>query len=333
LDNLRDALRPLKALCGDTLARDFDSACLEAIQAELVRGGGLCRTTINARVNRIRRAFRWAVRKRLVPVEVIQSIATVPGLQWGRTTAPEPEEVLPVAVEHVEATLPCMPRPVGAMVRLQLLTACRAGEVMVVRGIDLNTSGLVWTYRPHKHKNQHRGQQRVIYLGPQAQEVIKPFLKTDLQAYLFSPRDWVEELHAGRAAARKTKPTPSELKRRQRRQRRQARRHAARYDRRGYRQAVVRACDKADALALKKLAEELARAGKTPEEIEQELEGKRLVPRWSPLQLRHSAATAIRARYGVEAAKVILGHTKVETTQIYAERDLGKAQEIMAEIG
>ena len=57
------------------------------------------------------------------------------------------------------------------------------------------------------------------------------------------------------------------------------------------------------------------------------------VPHWSPLQLRHTAATAIRAKYGVEAAKVILGHTKVETTQIYAERDLGKAREIMAEIG
>jgi len=57
------------------------------------------------------------------------------------------------------------------------------------------------------------------------------------------------------------------------------------------------------------------------------------VPHWSPLQLRHAAATAIRARYGVEAAKVVLGHTKVETTQIYAERDLGKAQQIMAEIG
>src|SRR5262245_55344440 len=72
LDNLRDALRLLKALYGPTAVRDFDSACLEAIQGELVRGGRLCRTTINARVNRIRRVFRWGVRKRLVPVEVIQ---------------------------------------------------------------------------------------------------------------------------------------------------------------------------------------------------------------------------------------------------------------------
>jgi integrase len=55
--------------------------------------------------------------------------------------------------------------------------------------------------------------------------------------------------------------------------------------------------------------------------------------RWNPLQLRHTAATGIRAKYGVEAAKVILGHSKVETSQIYAERDLGRARDIMAEIG
>jgi integrase len=66
--------------------------------------------------------------------------------------------------------------------------------------------------------------------------------------------------------------------------------------------------------------------------IEAEVERLR-VPHWTPLQLRHTAATAIRARYGVEAAKVILGHTKVETTQIYAERDLTRAKQIMGEIG
>ena len=57
------------------------------------------------------------------------------------------------------------------------------------------------------------------------------------------------------------------------------------------------------------------------------------MPAWSPLQLRHTAATAIRARYGLEAAKAILGHSRVETSQIYAERDMGRAEEIMAEIG
>jgi integrase len=57
------------------------------------------------------------------------------------------------------------------------------------------------------------------------------------------------------------------------------------------------------------------------------------VPEWSPLQLRHTAATAIRARFGLEASQVVLGHEKADVTQIYAERDAAKASAIMAEIG
>ncbi len=207
----------------------------------------------------------------------------------------------PAPDRDIDAALPFLPAPVRAMVELQQLTGCRPGEVMVMRAIDLNLTGPVWTFRPHKHKNQHRGQERVIFIGPQAQEVIKPFLTTNLEAYLFSPRAYVEDLRNRRAEQRKTKRTPSELKRRRKANPRRV--PAERYNRRSYRLAVVRACQKAG------------------------------VPLWSPLQLRHTAATAIRAKYGVEAAKVILGHTKVETTQIYAERDMGKAQEIMAEIG
>src|SRR5262249_32230024 len=194
-----------------------------------------------------------------------------------------------------------LPPPVRAMVQLQRLTGCRPGEVMVMRAIDLTMTGSVWTYRPGLHKNKHRGLDRVIFLGPQAQAVVEPFLTTNLEAFLFSPRAYVEGMRRRRADQRKTRRTPSELRRRRKASPRRV--PAERYSRRSYRVAIVRACRKAG------------------------------VPEWSPLQLRHSAATAIRARYGVEAAKVILGHTKVETTQIYAERDLGRAQEIMAEIG
>ena len=55
--------------------------------------------------------------------------------------------------------------------------------------------------------------------------------------------------------------------------------------------------------------------------------------RWSPNQLRHTAGTAIRKRFGLEAAQVILGHASADVTQIYAERDLQKAVDIMREVG
>jgi site-specific recombinase XerD len=330
LENIRTALKPLRRLYGHTAAAAFGPLALRAIQEDLAKSG-LSRGVVNARVNRIRRAFKWAVSYQLIPASVHEALRTVPGLQRGRCEAREAPSVQPVLDEHVNATLPFLPAPVRAMVELQRVSGCRPGEVMAMRAIDLSMAGAVWTYRPASHKNKHRGLDRVIFLGRKAQVVIKPFVTTNVDAFLFSPRAYVEELHRRRAEQRKTKRTPSQLARK--RKVRPKRQPAERYNRRSYRVAIVRASDKANAKALKELGGELAAAGKTPAEIKQELEGKRLVPRWSPLQLRHTAATELRARFGIEAAKVILGHTKVETTQIYAERDLEKAQEIMREIG
>jgi integrase len=46
---------------------------------------------------------------------------------------------------------------------------------------------------------------------------------------------------------------------------------------------------------------------------------------WSPNQLRHTFATQVRRSDGLEAAQVALGHARLTTTQVYAERDVGKA--------
>jgi integrase len=301
LDNVRDALRPLRKLYGTTPARDFGPLALRAVRDEMVRSGSLARTTVNARINRIRRVFRWAASVEMVPPELVTALAAVDGLREGRTEAPESGGVAPVPVEHVEAALPFMPAPVGAIVRVQLLSGCRAGEVMAMRGRDLAPGEPTWQYRPAGHKNRWRGRDRVIHLGPKAVGVIKPFLKPDTSAYLFSPADVVAEMHARRRAGRVSRPTPSELARRC--PVAPGRKHAARYNRTTYRQAVVRACRKAGA------------------------------PEFSPLQLRHTAATLIRARYGLESAQAVLGHARADTTQIYAERDTARARAVMAEIG
>jgi integrase len=299
LENLKLALRPLRRLYGQTPAREFGPVALRAVREAMVKSG-LGRTTVNARVNRVRRMFKWAASVELIPAAVVQALQTVPGLQRGRSRVKETPGVKPVALEHVEAALPFMPRPVAAMVRLQVLTGCRTGEVLVMRGCDLAPAEPVWEYRPPAHKNTWRGHPRVIPLGPKAQAVVREFLKPDPDAYLFSPRDVVGELHARRSGQRKTKPTPSEVARRRGAP---GEGHGRCYDRRGYRQAIVRACRKAG------------------------------VPGWSPLQLRHTAGTAIRARFGLEAAQAVLGHAKADVTQVYAERDLAKARAVMSEIG
>ena len=123
LGNLKAALRPFRRLYGHTVAREFGPVALRAVRDAMVKSG-LCRTTVNARVNRVRLAFKWAASVELLPATVVQALQTVPGLQRGRSRVKESKGIKPVAREHVEAALPFMPRPVAAMVRLQMLTGC-----------------------------------------------------------------------------------------------------------------------------------------------------------------------------------------------------------------
>ena len=139
----------------------------------------------------------------------------------------------------------------------------------MLKPANVDRSGDIWEYRPESHKTEHHGRQRVVFIGPQAQAVLRPYLLRDEDSFCFQPRrSW--RLH---------------------------------FTKNSYRNAIHRACE---------------RAG---------------VEKWNSNQLRHSAATEIRRRYGLEAAQVILGHASADVTQIYAERDLQKAVEIMREVG
>ena len=106
-----------------------------------------------------------------MPASVYHSLRTVEGLKKGRTRATEPEPVLPVENTLVEATLPHLPHVVADMVRFQRLTGCRPGEVCQLRPCDVGRSGDVWEYRPADHKTAYRGRERIIYIGPRAQQV------------------------------------------------------------------------------------------------------------------------------------------------------------------
>jgi site-specific recombinase XerC len=58
-----------------------------------------------------------------------------------------------------------------------------------------------------------------------------------------------------------------------------------------------------------------------------------MVRRWQPNRLCHTRNTEIRRAYGTEGARVVLGHTKLNTTEIYSERDLAEAASIMRKMG
>jgi integrase len=102
-----------------------------------------------------------------------------------------------------------------------------------MRTCDLTTSGRIWEYRPQRHKTEHAGKNRVIFLGPLAQAVVKPWLRTELDAFLFQPRESVAEFWAthhpnARRRVKRPKLAPRDH-----------------YDPDSYRRAIAKACRKA----------------------------------------------------------------------------------------
>ena len=57
------------------------------------------------------------------------------------------------------------------------------------------------------------------------------------------------------------------------------------------------------------------------------------MPEWHLNQLRHTSATEVRRQFGLEASQVVLGHSKADVTQVYAERDQALAADVMRQIG
>ena len=332
--NIRQALRPLRELFGHTPAVEFGPRRLQEVQERMVRAGR-SRGVINKDIGRVRRAFRWAVQNELIPVTVLQALQTVEGLRRGRTQARETEPIKPVPDPYVNAIRPYVNGRVWTMVQLQILTGMRPGEVTTMRTCDLNTSGMIWEYRPASHKTEHHGHEKVVLIGPKAQELLKPWLRTELQAYLFQPCEAEAERHAQRRRNRKKPMTPSQADRKPKPIPKRPRRD--RYDVNSYRQAIQRACDRAfppPALFAKLDGETKAEWERrlTDEQVV-ELKAWRLAHRWHPHQLKHNAGTAVRREFGVETARVVLGHRRLSTTEIYAEADLERAKEAIRKLG
>ena len=317
LSSLRTALRPLRKLYGDTPARDFGPRGLLAVRQDMI-GRGWCRSSINHQVNRLRRMFKWATEQELVGNGLLPSLQAVQALRRGRCAARESRPVHGVPRAYIDAIEPHVSAQVWALVQLQLLTAARAGELVIARPIDLDTSGRIWIFSPAEHKTAHHGHRRRIYLGPRAQAVLRPFLGRAVDAFLFSP---AEAEAARRAAAHERRQTPLHHGNRpgSNRVRRPAWRPGRRYTVDSYRHAIQRGIEAANAAETERAAQE----NRKPQ----------IVPRWSPHQLRHTAATELRKEFGIETARIILGHRSAGMTEVYAELDEAKALEVIARIG
>jgi integrase len=203
LERVKISLRLLKQRYALTPAAEFGPLALQSLQQAFV-AEGKARPYNNHLIEQIRRVFKWGASQELVPASVFHGLATVSGLRKGRTEAREPAPILPVPSATVEATLSHLPEVVRDMVRFQQLTGCRPGEVCSLRPQDVDRTGDVWEYRPASHKTEHHGRQRVVFIGPQAQEVLSPYLVRDAAANCFSPAESERKRLGEKHAKRKT---------------------------------------------------------------------------------------------------------------------------------
>ena len=296
--SFRAALRPVRRLYGRQSVTAFGPLALAACKQELI-DTAIVRKRINQHLTRIRQVFKWGVANEMVDESVWRALCAVEGVRRGQAVESEP--VRPVPMDHIEAIEPYLMPQVWGLVNLQLWSGCRPMEACIIRGLDIDMTGDVWEYHPEAYKTEHHDKERLIYLGPKAQDAIRAWLKLDQAAYLFSPQEAVEWCRQQRAAKRKTpKSTRSKRCKRGVKPKRGPGMH---YTTCSYYHAIKRACE---------------RAG---------------IPQWAPHRLRHNAGTRIRAEFGIEEARVTLGVASLSTTEIYAEFDREKARKIMRKLG
>lgn len=249
--------------------------------------------TANEHVAMIRTVFAWAVEEEIGGKAMVNVAHALAQVKPLRSVR---SPVLPVPDEHVNAVRGKVPGPIRALIDLQLLTGARPGELLGLTRATIDTTGAPWKVRLDEHKTAHHGHERMLRFGPKAQTLLMEFmLSKGTNEPLFSPKDAIRERSA-------TKPThrredQADNPRKTDRVVRDA------YDTDSYRRVIQRVC------------------------------GNLGIPAWHPHQLRHNFATRIRAEHGIDTAKTILGHSTLEATLIYAERDDAKADQVMAKVG
>lgn len=209
----------------------------------------------------------------------------------------------------VAKTLPHMPPPIAAAVRVQYLCGTRPAEVLRMRPEEIDQSGEIWIWKPPQHKNSHRSKSLIKAIPPTAQEILRPLIERKKNGqYLFDPADAVEWKKSHRPA-RKTKIYPCE----------QLRLSKSRVGR-----------DLLDHYTESRYGKEIRDAIIRANKEIQEESGK--IPHWTPNQLRHAIASEVSALFGEQASQRWLGHSRLETTAIYTASHERELREIAAKL-
>jgi integrase len=191
MDNLREAIGPAREKFGYLPMADFGPLQLRTLRNGWIEQG-LARNTINARVIRLKRFFRWAVSHELIDAAVLARLDSVESLMPGRG-GKETKPKQPVNWEAVEATLPHLPEMVRAMVLFGWHSGARPAEITglttkaVITAVGYPTAD-VWVIELAKHKTALYGHTRQILVGRTAQQILARWLRPEApDKPIFSP--------------------------------------------------------------------------------------------------------------------------------------------------
>jgi len=315
IEGITLALRPLKEPYGHTIAADFGPLALRAVRDGWVRAG-LSRRHINARVGKIRRLFKFAVSHELLPPGVLDGLRAVEPLTFGHTAAKESEPRDAVSERVFKATMPHLSPTVRAMLELMWWTGARPSEICSMRTADVDCSGETWVYRPRSHKNTHRGHERRIFMGPQAQKVLASWLRDDGEDFIFQPREAVRAQRDGWRKIHRTATTRARAATNKRRAAAEIRRAKTGSGRPASRREA------GDRYTPQRLANAVRRVCI-----------KHKLKRWTPYMIRHAAATRIEQAAGFDTARKVLGQRSAAITQRYVHSDAQAAAQAMTTLG
>jgi integrase len=294
--NIVAACRPLLAVLRARQTSSLSCVDLEAVRSTFASSGDRCRSYVNGTMRRCLRVLRWGAKRDLVPGSVWGALSAFEHVRPGRGGLRDTKPVEAIPRPVVDAILPHLPPLLATAVELLWWSGMRAGELVGLRTRDVERAGEVWLYRPSQHKGAWRGRERIIYFGARCIELLRPLLKADPAAFLFSAADIMRERKAAWRAARQTPLTPSQ-RARDARNAQKATTYADCLDVATLRRAVHRACDEAN------------------------------VERFGLHRLRHAAGTRLVLEAGDEAARVQLGHADGRMVRRYsraADLELGR---------
>ena len=262
------------------------------------------RQGINRNIKHLLSIWYWGVGRDYVTPAQAKRLDEVKSLRIGQ--AVENSKRQKVTEDEFKKVVKNANSVVGDILQLIWNTAMRPGEVCKMRPCDiLRDDPECWLYIPGRdispvgeHKTMRFGRTKVIPLTVKSQAILQNRVADfDSKQYIFKPMDAIKEMIQERAKKRKTPlhygNSPGTNKKEH-----PMIQPGEKYTVNALRIACRRGCK---------------RAGVAP---------------FNPYDLRRSTATGIRSILDKEAAKLILGHTKTETTDIYLLEEVQEAMKV-----